>query len=207
MGGRPHRQGDLEASDSQRERLIDAFTKVAAENGYADTTVSEISATAGVPRSTFYDHFSDRRQCLTAAYDTFFERLMGEARHAVEPSGEWPFQVKLAVAAGLGFVSETATRARFFAVEAPTAGPMMIERYLATMTRIVPLLRAGRQHYPNATALPDITEQVLIGGIACLIGAALLDEDYERVAALEPELVEFLLTPYVGIDEAKRIAA
>ena len=75
------------------------------------------------------------------------------------------------------------------------------------MTRIVPLLRAGRQHYPDATDLPEITEQVLVGGIACLIGGALLDEDYERVAALEPELVEFLLTPYVGGDEAKRIAA
>jgi AcrR family transcriptional regulator len=194
-------------SEAQRERLIDAFTRTAAERGYAKTTVKEVAASAGLPRGAFYEHFSSKDQCLTAAYDAFIERMVEEAQQAADDGDDWPLQVREAVAAGLGFVAETATRARFFAVEAPAAGPIVFERHIAAMSRIVFLLRSGRDHYPKAADLPELTEQVLVGGAACLVSAALLSEEHSRLPALESELVEVLLTPYLGRDEAKRIAA
>lgn len=196
-------RGELE---SQRERLIDALTRTAAEHGYAKTTVRDIAAVAGVPRSAFYEHFASKNQCLSAAYDAFVERLLEEARQATDDAEEWPLQVKEAVAAGLGFVAETATRARFFAVEAPTVGPMILERYVVAMSRIVFLLRSGREHYPLAADLPELTEQVLVGGAACLVSSALLSEEHGLLPALESEIVEVLLTPYLGREAARRVA-
>lgn len=200
--------GDVHGDSlAERRRLIDAFTKIASEKGYAGTTVNEVAAAADLPRSAFFEHFSSKRQCLSAAYDAFFERLVAETKQNMDTDGEWPFQVKAAVGAGLGFVAETATRSRFFAVDALVAGPVILERYLAAMNRIVPLLREGREHSPLDGELPELIEPVLIGGIAGLLSGSLLDEDLTTLATLESELVEMLLTPYIGRDEAKRVAA
>jgi len=193
--------------DGQRARLIDAFTRAASERGYAETTVQDVAALAGLPEDVFYEYFSDKHQCLSAAYDAFIERMVEEARHAAGDGDEWPLRVKEAVAAGLSFVAETSTRARFFAVDAPAAGPIILERHVTAMARIVFLLRSGREHYPRAAELPDLTEQILVGGAASLISSALLSEESTRLPSLESELVEIILTPYLGREEAQRIAA
>lgn len=212
--GSDERSGNLEKnghgspdSRTQRERLIEAFTKVAAERGYAAATVDEVSSLAGVPTGTFHAHFSGRRQCLSAAYDAFIARLIDEARESIDQDQEWPLQVREAVAAGLEFVSETASRARFFAVDALEAGPLILERYMSAIERGVPLLRAGRAHYPDAGGLPNLIEPVLIGGVACLVSGTLLKEEHDGLTALEAELVEILLSPYLGPEEARRIAS
>jgi AcrR family transcriptional regulator len=210
VGGRERSAGENGSgnpeSQAQRKRLIDAFTKVAAERGYLQTTVNEVAASAGVPRSAFYAHFADKRQCLSAAHDAFFDRLLAEAASAVDGDREWPLRVRDAVAATLEFVGETASRARFFAIEVLVAGPLIAERHASALNRVVPMLREGRVHCPAAADLPELTEPMLIGGAAFLIQSTLLAEEGLRVAQLEAELVEILLTPYVGGAEARRIA-
>ncbi|KAA1415435.1 TetR/AcrR family transcriptional regulator [Nocardioides humilatus] len=53
---------------TQRGRLLVASTLVVAERGYAKASVSDIVAAAGVSRSTFYDNFDGKDDCLIAAY-------------------------------------------------------------------------------------------------------------------------------------------
>jgi AcrR family transcriptional regulator len=194
-------------SRAQRERLIEAFTKVAAERGYAETTVEKVTSRAGVPSGAFDVHFANKRQCLGAAYDAFVARLIGEVQAAIDADDEWPLQVKEAVAATLEFVGETKGRARFFAVEALDAGPVILERFVSARNMVASMLRRGREHYPQAAQLPEMTEPILVGGAAFLLSGILLEEEQLRVARLEAELVEILLTPYIGGEEARRIAA
>lgn len=66
----PHGLTPSEVARNQRERLIAAMTEATAERGYVATPVSEVIKRAGVSRKTFYVHFEDRRDCLTAAYET-----------------------------------------------------------------------------------------------------------------------------------------
>ncbi len=198
--------GDPESS-ARRERLIDAFTKVASERGYAKTTVADVAGVAGVPCGAFYDHFGDKRQCLGAAQDAFIERLIRETAGSIDARREWPVRVREAVLAALHFVDETTSRARFFAVEILVAGPSVVGRQVSALDRVVPLLREGRLHYPNAADLPAVTEAVLIGGAAYLLYGSLLAEEPLRLGRLGPELVEILLTPYIGREEARRIAS
>jgi AcrR family transcriptional regulator len=216
MAGKPHPHGAGGASDDgegagteteARERLIDAFTRTAVERGYAATTVKEVAAAAGIPEEVFYDHFEGKAQCLGAAYDTFVDRLLAETRQTVGPERDWALRVKSAVPAVLSFVGETPTRSRFFAVEALSAGPLMLDRHSAATDRVVPLLRDGRERFPEAADLPDMVEPVLIGGVAGLVSSVLLAEEHARLAEMERELVEILLTPYSGREEARRIAA
>jgi AcrR family transcriptional regulator len=67
-----------------------------AEQGYDATTVAEIAERAGLTRSTFFRHFSDKREILAAGQETL-SRLLAEGIDAA-PTDATPLE---AVAAGL----------------------------------------------------------------------------------------------------------
>ncbi|BCJ33414.1 TetR family transcriptional regulator [Actinocatenispora thailandica] len=78
------------------ERLIVAAVDLFGEQGYDATTVAQIAERAGVTKSTFFRHFSDKRELLVAGQETL-SRLLAEGI-ADAPANASPLQ---AVAAGL----------------------------------------------------------------------------------------------------------
>jgi len=201
----PHGGGSGEfAAGEERERLVDAFTKVATERGYAHTGPDEVAAEAGLPRATFDSHFHDLSQCLLAAYDRFFDCLVGEIEDSMDLGAPWPEQVRAGIGAALGFVAESAAVARLFAVEAPTIGAPAINRYIAAVERIVALLRLGRGRSAAAAALPPLSEAVMVAGAVSLVVAALLAEEQANLPQLEGQLIEVLLLPYSAGTEGRQ---
>jgi AcrR family transcriptional regulator len=83
-----------------RERLVVAAVDLFTEQGYDDTTVTQIAERAGVTKSTFFRYFPDKREVLTAGQETL-SRLLAEGI-AEAPAGASPLE---AVAAGLERVS------------------------------------------------------------------------------------------------------
>ncbi|MFB8416724.1 TetR/AcrR family transcriptional regulator [Streptomyces albidoflavus] len=81
--------------DAQQRLVMSAF-ELFAERGYDGTTVSEIAARAGLTRSTFHRHFSDKRDILTAG-QAALGRLLAEGI-AAAPAAATPMA---AVASGL----------------------------------------------------------------------------------------------------------
>jgi AcrR family transcriptional regulator len=192
--------------DEQRTRLISAMTRTATERGYANTTVDQVAAYAGVTRETFFRHFTGTDQCLVAAYDSFFERLMSHIEAACDSRDPWPIQVRAGVGATLGFFAEVSSTGRVFLIEAMGAGPAAVERHFASIDRLARKLGRGREFNLAAEALPDATERTLVAGIGLVISAHLLAEEGSLLPAKEAELTELVLTPYLGGREAKRIA-
>lgn len=76
-----------------RERLIRAAFELFEEQGFAETTVPEIAARAGVTNRTFFRYFGDKREVVFGDEDAMIARLRGELE-----------QVPAAVDAG-GFVA------------------------------------------------------------------------------------------------------
>jgi AcrR family transcriptional regulator len=58
-----------------RERLRDAALDLFGERGYDNTTAEEIAQRAGVAKSTFFRHFSDKREALFEEQETFDDRI------------------------------------------------------------------------------------------------------------------------------------
>jgi AcrR family transcriptional regulator len=199
--------GEPRGTDGERDRLIAAFGKAAAEHGYREVTPERIARYAGLPRSRYEAHFETKERALVAAQDAFLERLWTDALSACEASGEWPGKVRAALGAVIASLVEASTLARVFWVEGTAASFAAAERQFAALERFSALLRGGRRHYPRAASLPAPTERVLIGGVASIVGAHLLAEDPAALPALEPELVETLLVPYLGEGEARRVAS
>jgi AcrR family transcriptional regulator len=191
----------------QRQRLIDSFTRDAAEHGYAHVTVDRVAGLAGVSRATFYEHFESKHHCLIAAHDAFFDRFVEQVERACETEDAWPAKVEAAVGAGLEFLAETSSRARVFAVEAMSAGALSLERRFAHTARLAELLRHGRRHVPAAAELPDSTEWILMNGVASHVTAHLLAEEPIPLPQLKPDLVEVMLIPYLGNGSTRRAAA
>ncbi|MEV7394813.1 MULTISPECIES: helix-turn-helix domain-containing protein [unclassified Streptomyces] len=78
------------------QRLVVAAVDLFTEQGYDATTVAQIAERAGVTKSTFFRHFSDKRELLVAGQETL-SRLLADGI-AEAPAGASPLQ---AVAAGL----------------------------------------------------------------------------------------------------------
>jgi AcrR family transcriptional regulator len=79
-----------------RERLVLAAVDLFTEQGYDATTVAQIAERAGLTKSTFFRHFSDKRELLVAGQETL-SRLLSEGI-AEAPADASPLR---AVAAGL----------------------------------------------------------------------------------------------------------
>ena len=79
-----------------RQRLVVEALSLFAEQGYDATTVAQISERAGLTRSTFFRHFADKREILTAGQEVL-SRLLAEGIDTAPPDAT----PMTAVAAGL----------------------------------------------------------------------------------------------------------
>ncbi|MCI0141264.1 TetR/AcrR family transcriptional regulator [Arthrobacter bambusae] len=87
-----------------RERFVVAALHLFTEQGYDETTVAEIADRAGLTKSTFFRHFSDKREVLAAGQETLSRLLAGGI--AAAPAGASPLS---AVDAGLAHAASTMT--------------------------------------------------------------------------------------------------
>jgi AcrR family transcriptional regulator len=207
-GGDPQRRSTAgpDRADRERARLIAAFGKAASEHGYRDLTLDDVARYAGLSRARYEAHVGTKEQGLIAAQDAFLDRLWLDVLGACEGPGDWPAKVRAALGAMISSLVEAGTLARVFAVEATAASFAAAERQFAAIEQFASLLREGRRRYPQAASLPAPTERILVGGIASIVAEHLLAEDPGALAAMETELLESLLVPYLGERDARRAA-
>lgn len=192
-------------ADPERDRLVAAFGKAAAEHGYRELTVEHVARYAGTSSSRVQAHFASKDEGIAAAQEAFLERLWLDVLDACSEAVEWPEKVRVALRSVLVSLAEASALARVFAVEA-RASLAAAERQFAVLDSFAELLREGREHYPEAASMPPTTERALVGGVASIISSRLLDEEPRALIALEPELLELVLLPYLGRKAARQLA-
>jgi len=205
----PRGRHDLSAEDvaaDQRRRMLAGMAGALAEQGYARATVSDVLERAKVSRRTFYEQFTDKDECLYAAYDDAERRAWVTVAEAVAatPAADWPGRVHAALGAFLDFVAAEPDTARLFTLEARAAGPEMAARHAAALDRVGAVLQAGnrRDDEPDGRAggamldLPETTERTLVANVAALVGSYVISGATELLPVLEPQLGEHLLSPY-----------
>jgi AcrR family transcriptional regulator len=74
----PHGLTREQVQASQRQRILDAALDVVGEQGYAATTLADITAAAGVSRTTFYEQFHNKLDAFLTAYDEFGEAFLAD---------------------------------------------------------------------------------------------------------------------------------
>jgi AcrR family transcriptional regulator len=194
---------------NQRERLIAGLIQALYEVGYQKTTVSLIGQRAAVSKSDFYKHFESKDECFLAAYDAAVERIREQVKEACEGAQEeeWTQRVGVGIGALLELFAAEPALASIALVEGLRAGRGVYDRYQAAVDSFVFLLRQGAPMTPEDTEVPEATDEAVVGGIAAMLGRRILAGEAERLPALFPEILEFALTAYVGVEEARRIVS
>lgn len=191
---------------NQRWRLIVGTARALAEQGYAALAVKHVIEAAGVSRTTFYANFDSKRDCVLTAHRDVFERLVGRILRACSAEREWPCKLRAAIGSVFAFAAEAPAEVRLLTLDALATDVVIARQVTDSNAHLAALLRDGRRHTPLGPSLPDLTEEALIGGASAVIGGCLLDGGVERLRELEPEVVQLVLTPYVGAQEAARTA-
>jgi AcrR family transcriptional regulator len=123
----PHSLSREEVQASQRERMLDAVLDVVGEHGYAAATVADITTSAGVSRTTFYEQFRNKQDAFLTAYDEFGERFLSEL--AGVPTTTTPDEVLTAAAERLvDWGRRRPLACRAFLVEIHAVGDEGLER-------------------------------------------------------------------------------
>lgn len=203
-----HKIPRAEVSANQRKRLLTAAIEVLAEHGYTALTVDQVIEGAGVSRATFYEQFADKHECVLAAHEVALERLCEAILATCEPpEHDWPERVAAGVGAALGFAAASPGEALLVIETYPAASdPVLANHGLTTHQRLAEMLRPAGEGAPDATSQPDTTERAVIGATMSVVAARLLNDEAGRLPGLQSELVQLILTPYLGLAEARRVA-
>jgi AcrR family transcriptional regulator len=207
LPGGHHGLSPEQVAESQRERLLGGIVEAVAAKGYVATTIAEIVSAASVSSRAFYENFDSKEQCFLAAFDAVFAHLRELIDGAVASADDWPHKAIAALRAGLRFFDGEPELARFCIVEPPTASPAVTAHFRAVVDSAASELRSGRAQFAEAEELPESTEESLLGGLIVLVSRSILSGDPEVLEALLPDLAEFVLSPYVGPEAAKQLAA
>jgi AcrR family transcriptional regulator len=191
----------------QRERLIAGLAAAVAAKGYAAVTLSDITREAKVSRRVFYENFESKEECFLAAFEVVVGHLQGLIAEAVEPLQDWPSQAIAAARAILAFLAAEPHLARLCVVESRGAGPAVAARFNEAAAELIPLLERGRAERESDRSLPASTEDSVLGSLISLVFRKIAAGEAERLEDLLPECAEFVLAPYLGPDEATRLAA
>lgn len=192
---------------NQRERILAATAAIFAEEGYAALVVSAVTARAGVSRSTFYKLFDDKLDCVLAAQRRAVDALGQTIAWACAAEQDWPRGVTAGVGAALAFANRFPGEAHLILASSQVASePALGRQGVAVHERLLELLREGAQRHPGAVSPGGLAEQAAVGAAISIVAQALASGETGTLAAHQADLVEIVLTPYLGGDDARRLA-
>ena len=119
---------------------------MAAEKGYAATTITEVVEAAGVSSATFYELFDDKEACFLEAFDAVIDVLVAHVigglrgGRRTSPGRE---RIAAALRAMVELLSAEADIARLAMVEGPPPATARGESYRAGAGALRPLSRGG----------------------------------------------------------------
>ena len=191
----------------QRERLLGATAVLFAEEGYASLTVRAVVTRAGVSRSTFYKFFDDKFDCVLAAQRRAFEALGQMIAWACAAEQDWPRGVARGVGAAIAFAARFPGEARLVLASNQVASePALARQGLPAHERLIELLHQGSQRHPGARSPSSLAEQAAVGAAMSIVGSFLAAGEVDALAKRKADLIEIVLTPYLGGEEARRVA-
>ncbi|MFJ4658041.1 TetR/AcrR family transcriptional regulator [Nocardia sp. NPDC088792] len=184
---------------SQRMRMYMGVLEAVAERGYTATTVADIVARANVSRRTFYQQFTGRDDCFSAAFDAAVDLVIDYLDESIRdlPHTDWRGLIHTTLREYLRTLTDNDYCARALHLECLVAGPTVAEQRRRMKTRLAQRMQAafhiGRTRGDIPADLPPEVFESLIGAIDDRIRDCLQLTGPQALPTLLPHLHAFTL--------------
>lgn len=213
----------------QRARILAAMTELVHERGVSGVAVAHVVSHSGVSRRTFYELFTDRGDCLLAAFECAVERAAGvvlaayQAALAVEGDearGRWEASVRAGLGALLGFLDEEPELGCLLVVDSLAGERSVIERRAQIVDLLIDAVHDGAAGSRNGRRTrgasargsgdwksarpPRIVAEGAVGAVLAVVHARLGERDPKPLGGLLNDLMCMVVLPYLGVEGAAR---
>lgn len=190
---------------SQRTRIIHATAEVMMAKGYANTTVADIVAAAGVGRDVFYEHFSDKHHAFLEAQQHPTQHILDGVATAYFSAREWPERVWNGLASLIRIITENPAMSHLRLIACYEAGPDAVRRAEEVTRSFTIFLEEGYSYRPEAQELPRVCSQAIAGAIFEVIQRHVAHRDMVGLVRRLPQLTYSAIAPFTGAGEAIRL--
>lgn len=187
---------------SQRNRLIAGTAEVMAAKGYANATVADIVAAAGVSRDVFYDHFADKQNAFLEAQQFATQAILNTCAAAYFSVSDWPERVWKALEAMLKLIAEHPAIAHLRLVECYAAGEAAIRSIEEFVRAATIFLEEGFTYREQNRELPRLCTQAISGAVLEVLSRKVARGESGEVPRHLPQLTYIALAPFLGTEQA-----
>jgi AcrR family transcriptional regulator len=177
----------------QKARLQGAMVEAVARHGYADTTLRELVALAGVSKSTFYDHFANKEDCFLSTFDEILGELGRRVGDAYRQPGDFRQKLIAALGAFMSTAAEERAAAALAAVESLTLGPAGVAHRERGSVFFEGLIQQSFDHSPSSIPVSPTTVRAIVAGIRGIAYRRLRTGSESELPGLVEELVDWTL--------------
>jgi AcrR family transcriptional regulator len=191
---------------SRRERILDAVANLTAESGYDALTVERIAQEAGVSAAAFQEQFAGREDAFLVAYELGHAKGMAIVERAFVAETSWRVGVRAGISALFDFLAAEPSFAHLALVEAVIATRRSAERSRRGVGAYAQMLLPGLGQARNGLGAPAVTIEAITGGVFELCASYTQRGHVAELPELAPRATYFALAPFIGADEAARVA-
>ncbi len=197
-----HRLPAAAVARSQRMRIIQGTAEVIVTKGYAEATVTDIVAAAGISRDVFYAHFASKQDAYLGAQQFGTQDLFEACSAAYFSGRSWPERVWFALQALVVAIASNPELSHLRIVECYAAGPAAIEQTEQLKRAATIFLQEGYTLGAQASRLPRLCSHAITGAVfEIFYGHASRGELAELPRQL-PLLAYIAIAPFVGPKKA-----
>jgi AcrR family transcriptional regulator len=191
---------------SQRERIVDATAAIVAEKGLSGLTIPEIARRANVSNQSFYSIYPSKHEAFLGAQKVGMHQALQVAVTAYNAHRDWPNAVAAGLHALIDYLASEPAHAHLNLVDTFAASPEAIEIRTTSMHAFAAYLRPGLELAADPASVPEITAEAIAGGIWQVFHHYIESGCVDRLPEAAPQLTYMALTPFIGPQEAARVA-
>jgi AcrR family transcriptional regulator len=186
-------------ADEPAERIEAATMSAMARLGYAETTLADIAAEAGVSLRTFYATFPGKLEAFESALLRGRLRWAAATVPAYRRASSWPEAVWALIHAGLAFLEAEPDFARLITVDVYSAGRDALEGRDRAIEAARYFLAAGM---PDSGLDSEVAVEAIQSGLYGVLAERMRSKRSGSLRALAPLMIYMTLVPFLGPEEA-----
>lgn len=189
-------------SENHWLRIVLATADVVAANGYAASTVAQITRQAGLDARAFYRLFASKELALAAARELMFRHVMAATAGAFASGESWPARIRSACRALTHWLECNPALAYVSIVEGHAGGRVAMGRLHELVSAFTIFLQEGYRHEPGDEQPPGLALEAAVTSVFELCYAQGRKRQGNAPSAEAERVVFICLAPFLGAVEA-----